>query len=287
MIRYYVYNLESTTNFTVDNVSFKRISNYKRNVQIIANKHKDQLTFYAIESASKSSKFFSGNHVTSVNDMMILLSLAQSRNIFYPKARNTETKKEWGMSLGGKRQESGYIIISEDEIESYLNTALNQIRKPDLLKEKGLDLSIFWWLEAIYANRPLETKFISGFIALEILANAHANYKNIKNNGVRMKIEVLANSYGWGFMDSPLIKDWTAIRNSYMHEGTTKSLEKKKKISREERDTRYFQLVRSVQIALIDLLGFPTFAQRQNKISEIKNPCVKVYKVNGPFSIPT
>lgn len=183
MIRYYVYNLEIGENIIADDVSFKRISNYKRNLQIIKDKHKDQLTFYAIEEASKPSKFVPSNPATSVNDMMILLSLAQSRNIFYAKAKDTKTRNEWGMPLGGKRQPSGHIVIMEDEIENYLNTALNQIREPYWIEDTGLDKAIFWWLEAVYANRPLETKFISTFVALEILANSYCS-QNDKSNAL-------------------------------------------------------------------------------------------------------
>lgn len=329
MIRYYVYNLEIDKNFTVDNVLFERISNYKRNVRIIKDKHKDQLTFYAIEEASKPSKFFSGNSTTSVNDMMILLSLAQSRNIFYAKAKDTKTRNEWGMALGGKRQPSGHIVITEDEIENYLNTSLNQIREPNWIEYTGLDKAIFWWLESVYANRPLETKFLSAFVALEILANSYCSQKNksnvltldkfklLKNNllktlqklddnilplkkelisnkisselnrlSIKEKIRILCDAYGWDFIDDELTKDWGNIRNKYMHEGSVIALNKFKE--KKPLAERYFQLVYSVQVALLELIGFKNFKQKPLIIERnIREPKITIIRDAGPFKVTT
>jgi len=328
MIRYYVYNLEIGKNFTVDTVSFERISTYIRNVRIIKNKHKDQLTFYAKEEASKPSRFFSGNSATSVNDMMILLSLAQSRNIFYAKAKDTKTRNEWGMPLGGKRQPSGFTVIMEHEIESFLNTSLRQILEPSWLDKTGFNPAVFWWLESIYANRPLETKFVSSFVALEVLANAYCSEQGFLTSlpkdkfnelvkpvvtkallqidseelphgwiepylhkvpelnrlSISNKINKLADAYKWNFMEGDMIRDWVDLRNKYMHEGSTRSLETMNKAMI---GTRYFQLINSVQIALIDLLGFHDFARKQYLIDEIKKPIRKIIRDAGPFKVTT
>lgn len=289
MIRYYICNLESRQDFSVDNVTFRRVDDYQKRSQTIRDKHRDQLTFYATvpdRTLSQPSMLFSGTLATSVNDMMILLSLAQSRNIYYPKAEDTgdDKTKIWGTPLGGNRQAWGYELIMEHEIESFLNTSLRQIRKYKWLSTTGFTPAVFWWLEGIYAYRPLETKFVSSFIALEVLANVHINSNNLKISGVRKKIETLANSYHWDFMDSSLIKDWNDIRRYFVHEGSTKRLQG---INKNMRATRHFQLIYSVQIALIDLLGFSNFARRQYIISEIKKPLRKTYKVSGPFPIPS
>lgn len=192
MIRYYICNLESSRDFSVENVTFQRLDDYQKRIQILRDKRQDQLTFYATvlnRRLSRSSKLFEGKPTTSVNDMMILLSLAQSRNIYYPKAEDiggTQTQM-WGMPLGGNRQAYGYRVFLERELEDFLNTSLNQIRKSQWLSKTGFKPAVFWWLEAIY-NRPLEIKFVSAFIALEILANAHAKSNKIKSNGVRSRI---------------------------------------------------------------------------------------------------
>jgi len=291
MIRYYICNFEKGLDFAVDDVAFQRVEDYKKRIQILKDEHRDQLTFYATvldRRLSQPSMLFTGDSTTSVNDMMILLSLAQSRNIYYPKAEDigdTETQM-WGMPLGGNRKADGFEVIIGLEIVNFLNTALSQIRKPEWLDETGFMPAVFWWLESIYEGRPLETKFVSGFIALEILANIHANSKRIKNSGVKTRIKALRNSYGWNFMDDTRVKDWIDIRDKYMHTGRIKSLERFSK-SKPLLSTRYIQLIWSVQIALIDLLGFSNFARREWIISDISKPIQEIHKASGPFPIPT
>lgn len=335
MIRYYICNLEKGQDFSVENVTFQRVKDYEKRIQILKDEHRDQLTFCAIVSdrrLSQPSMFFTGDNGTSVDDMMILLSLAQSRNIYYPKAEDivdTGTTM-WGMPLGGNRKAWGVELIMEHEIEGFLKTSLRQIREIKWLDKTGFIPAVFWWFESIYAGRPLETKFVSAFVALEVLANAYCGEHKISTillKGrfkeivkpvvsealsqiektelpnkwkellikkipelnllpIRNKISKLRDddAYRWNFMNGSLIKDWTNIRNKYMHEGSTRSLET---MSNKERATRYFQLIHSVQIALIDLLGFGNFARRQYIISEIKKPLRKTYKVSGPFPIPS
>ena len=90
MIQYYICNLEKRQDFSVDNVAFKRAEDYEECIEVLRKEKRDQLTFYAIldEKSSQSSKLYRGEETTSVDDMMILLSLAQSRNIYFPKAEN-------------------------------------------------------------------------------------------------------------------------------------------------------------------------------------------------------
>lgn len=287
MIRYYICNLENERDFSVDNVTFQSADNYQKRIQILKRDRQDQLTFYATVSdrkLSQPSMLFLGKPATSINDMMILLSLAQSRDIYYPKAEDIgkgETEM-WGMP-SGNRKAWGYQIIMEHELESFLNTSLCQIRKPNWLNETGFTTAVFWWRESILTNSPLEIRFVSSWIALEILANVHAKSYNLKNSGVRMRIDILANAYNWDFMDSALIKDWTAIRNKYMHIGSIKSL---KNIDEDKIVIRYFQLIQSVQVALVDLLGFGNFARKQYVINEIKRQHRDTWKDRGPFPIP-
>ena len=284
------------------------------------------------EKSSQSSKLYRGEETTSVDDMMILLSLAQSRNIYFPKAENISDAETnmWGMALGGNRKADGFQIIIEHEIESFLNTSLTQIRKPKWLEKTGFAPAVFWWLESIYDGRPLETKFVSAFVALEVLANAYCeehkistilpkgefkntvrpiirealsnieqtqlptgdrdliieNISELNRLSVRNKICKLRDepAYQWDFMDDLMIRDWVNIRNKFMHEGTTRSLAT---MSRELRDTRYIQLVLSLQLALVDLLGFGNLARREYIVQEIREPLWRTFKVGGPFLFTT
>ena len=290
MIRYYICNLENGRNFSVDNVSFQQVEDYKERIKILKEEKRDQLTFYATiqdDNSLQPSMLYGGGKTTSVNDMMILLSIAQSRNIYFPKAENIsdiETEM-WGMAFGGNRKAWGTQVIMEPEIEPFLNNALARIREPEWLDKTGFNPAVFWWLESVYEGRPLETKFISAFIALEVLANSYAHSNNLLNSGVRKRIENMAHSsYNWDFMDSSLIKDWAAIRDKYMHTGSTRSL---KSMTSAERATRYVQLIWSVQIALIDLLGFNSFARKAYIISEIEKPVRQTFKDSGPFPMPS
>jgi hypothetical protein len=288
MIRYFICNLEHSSNFSIENVLFQQVEDYDKNIKILRDKERDQLTFYATapdKNSLKGSWVNPGEKTTCVDDMIILLSLAQSRNIYFPKAEDvsgTETQK-WGMPLGGNRKAWGARVILDPEIEDFLIISLGQIRKPKWVDETGFNPAVFWWLESIYQDRPLEIKFVSLFIALEVLANSHSNTNNIKNCGIRSRIEYLADSYSWNFMDRELIKDWTSIRDKYMHTGSTKSL---KSLTNTMRAIRFAQLLYSMQIALIDLLGFNNFARRNDMISYIKETDKPLIQDHGPFTIP-
>lgn len=285
MIRYNVCNLEHSNNFSIENITFTKVTDYdKRKSHLYNDDPSDQWTFNAEvidKKIIKGSKLNPGGNNNCVNDIMILLSIAQSRNIYFWKAEDISdtNTKPWGM-LGGNRKASGGQVIMEHEIENYLNISLTQIRKTEWLEETGFVPAAFWWLESIYKDRPIEIKFPSGIIALEILANYHANTKFIKNSCVRTRIEALAYDYQWSFMEILLIKDWVEIRNEFMHGGSTKRFESKN--SKNERNIRYFQLVYSVQIALIDLLGFTKFHQRAYWINTIQKPPNTKYKPIGP-----
>ena len=295
MIRYDIYNLEHSSDFAIGDVSFQQVNDYKDRVEVWKKEEEnqkektDQFTFRAIisdEKPQRSMLYPEGKITTTVDDMMILLSLAQSRNVFYAKAEDTVQNSNWIMPLGGNRKAWGVQFIIEAEIESFLSVSLTQIHQYGWLEKTGFTPAVFWWLESIYEGRPLEIKFVAGFIALEILANIHANPKRIRNSGVEERIKALSNSYGWSFMDNTLVKDWTDIRDKYMHAGRIRSL---KRFSKDKAllGTRFFQLMSSMQIVLIDLLGFTNFARREYVISEIVKPIRNIRVDGSPSPIPT
>ena len=295
MIRYDIYNLEHSSDFAIGDVSFQQVNDYKDRVEVWKKEEEnqkektDQFTFRAIisdEKPQRSMLYPEGKITTTVDDMMILLSLAQSRNVFYAKAEDTVQNSNWIMPLGGNRKAWGVQFIIEAEIESFLSVSLTQIHQYGWLEKTGFTPAVFWWLESIYEGRPLEIKFVAGFIALEILANIHANSKRIRNSGVEERIKALSNSYGWSFMDNTLVKDWTDIRDKYMHAGRIRSL---KRFSKDKAllGTRFFQLMSSMQIVLIDLLGFTNFARREYVISEIVKPIRNIRVDGSPSPIPT
>ena len=253
MITYKICNFEHSKDFIVDNVFFKGVNDYDNKVSKLEER-KDQVTFQAtVQSArlSRSSKFFPNKPATSVNDIMILLSLAQSRNIFYPSAVNERSRETWGMPLGGERQSTGFKLIMEHEIENFLESSLQQIRKANWLDKTGFVPAVFWWLESIYINRPLETKFVSAFVSLEVLANAcygkssflsrpvfkllresivksidelkevndtavefvKARIPDLNHASIREKMVNLKEVYNWNFISDLMVRDWVNIRN--------------------------------------------------------------------------
>lgn len=337
MIRYYINNLESSKDFTADSVQFVRVGHYEENIEVVKTKYEDRQTFNAYVANSKTSLPSTLFHTTlpsapamSVNDMMILLSLAQSRNIFFSKAEDTERDIEWAMPLSGNRLAPGFApIINKHEIEDFLETSLRQLRKPRWIRDTGFSPAVFWWLESVYANRPLETKYVSSYIALEVLANSYCARRNIsrvlpqKAFGlirdkiigsideieasilssdmkefiakrvqeelnrlvIREKIIYLRDAYNWHFMTDERVRDWVEIRNKYMHEGSTAKITK---LTRSQIATRWFQLVLAVQIALIDLLGFPSYFLKKRSVDEInKEPRSIIYRHYGPISSTT
>jgi len=339
LIRYDVYNLEHSGDFAINDVSFQQVNDYKDRIEVWKKEEEnqeektDQFTFRAIisdEKPQRSMLYPEGKITTHVDDMMILLSLAQSRNVFYAKAEDTIKNSNWIMPLGGNRRAHGFPIIMEHEIENFLDTSFTQIRKPKWLEKTGFAPAVFWWLESIYEGRPFETKFVSAFVALEVLANAYCEkhkiaailpkgeLKNtvkpiiqealshvkqtqlptgdrdliIKNLSewnrlfVRNRIYKLRDTpaYQWDFMDDLLIRDWVRIRDKFMHEGTTRSLAT---MNRELRDTRYVQLVLSLQLALVDLLSFGNLARREYIAQEIRKPLRRTFRDGGPFLVTT
>ena len=69
-----------------------------------------------------------------------------------------------------------------------------------------------------------------------------------------------------------------------MHEGSTKEL---KNIDKQLLATRFFQLTNSIQMGLIEMLGFKNFNRREYIITEIAEPLRKIIRVGGPFHVTT
>jgi hypothetical protein len=207
MKSYYVFNLENYTDFSVDNIVFKKTNDYEKKIQDLTKNQTDQPTFLAVISdnqLSNKSMFFEHSNVTSIDDIMKLLSLAQTRNIYYYTKEYTANTR----NIFAKKTKNayGYPVIMGHEIEIFLNTSLSKIRETNWLSKTGFNPAIFWWLESLLYSH-VEMRFIALFIALELLANLFVSTMKLKNSGIRDRIKVLAESHKWDFMDIMLIKD--------------------------------------------------------------------------------
>ncbi len=177
MAKFDIYNLEAP-DFLFENIKFERVDDYGNlwdKLRLGQNMH----TFTALADDNLSVRPMmivradgEDDMFQFMNDICVLLSLAQSRRIFWPKYER-----------GGVLSESyvfpfyfrsyGDVRIGEGHTEPYLDAAVRTIRQTDWTDKTGFVPSIELLLDS-FALGARDASFLLAWIALEVLANANA-----------------------------------------------------------------------------------------------------------------
>lgn len=172
-----ISNLD-TQNFTFENIKFERLT---YNSQIEKQWQEEySATFQAVADDDLNIKPIIQDKglIGVINDICLLLSLAQSRIIFCPEyfmGDTTTLTRHYriGNPTAGK-------WVSDDKIEPFLNSAVLALREPLFAHSSGFIPAAYYLLIGD-SDEIGEVSFMFPWIALEILANAYAEKEGISS----------------------------------------------------------------------------------------------------------
>ena len=261
MATFVISNLNAR-NFTFEHIRFEKL---KRTIAI-ENQWIDEYraTFKAVadDNLNVTPIIQDEGLIGVVNDICLLLSLAQSRYVYCP---------EYTISRGSIQRVSyrkGKIFdpktIEDSNLKDYLLSAANTLRQPNWAKKTGFIPSAYFWAETLN-HEPGDIGFLLTWIALEILANAHTLKRYSKSKAdkicIRQKISEMVEDYHWQFFREDLISKSKKIRDKIMHEGNYGN------IDRNTMPTLFSELLKAVQLALINLLGCSSYINNTQNLT--------------------
>lgn len=172
MATFVISNLD-TQNFTFENIEFKKLT-YAN--QIEAQWRDDHGATFKAEAddnlESNVEPIVQNNGLIGVvDDICLLLSLAQTRTI-YCREYYIRGKGRLRNNLPIFRN-TGTKLVDDKKIESFLNSAVKKLREPNFVQNSGFIPAAYYLLMGD-SDEIGEASFMLTWIALEILANAHA-----------------------------------------------------------------------------------------------------------------
>lgn len=182
MADFVISNLDAQE-FTFENISFKKLA-YNDSYNILLKKRwQDEYhaTFTAVADDNLIVEPIINNQglIGVINDICLLLSLAQSRCIYCPEHTINQITDMTRLFRGSKKISDK--IVQDDQIESYLSTAVQTLRKPEWIQKTGFIPAIYYLMGGKYPELG-DVEFILTWIALETLANTHSKMSGISNN---------------------------------------------------------------------------------------------------------
>jgi hypothetical protein len=193
-----------------------------------------------------------------VDDLCLLLSLAQSRSIFCP------VYEVGGNSVQKVSSKKGKIfdpkLIKDSNLVDYLTTATRTLRQPNWAERTGFVPAAYFWAETLN-HEPGDIGMLLAWIALEVLANAytlqHYSKSKARKISIRRKMAKMKNGYNWHFFKEDLISESRKVRDKIMHEGNYGS------IDRGRMPEIFSKLLKTTQISLITLLGCESYINEE------------------------
>ena len=179
MADFVISNLD-TQEFTFENISFKKLVSNDSYNMLLKKRWQDEYhaTFTAVANNSLVVKPIINNQGLKgvINDICLLLSLAQTRCVYCPEFTINGITEERPPFRGSKKISDK--IIPDNQIESYLSTAVQTLRKSRWIEKTGFIPSIYFLMGGKYPELG-DVEFILAWIALEILANAFCKERGI------------------------------------------------------------------------------------------------------------
>lgn len=291
MADFVIGNLD-THEFTFEIFNFKKLASNNSHYISLKKRWQDEYhaTFTAVANDNSVVAPIINNQglIGVIDDICLLLSLAQSRIIFCPEyimGETTTLRRHYriGKPTAGK-------WVNDDNIEPFLNSAVQILRQPRFAHRSGFIPAAYYLLIGD-SDEIGETSFMFPWIALEILANAHAKKSNILHSNIfkniakppiietlnqleeeahltpeqkeliinklpelnrpsiRYEICKLRDAREWDFITDGLLGEYIKLRDGIMHLGTHGNIK-----STRMQDLA-IKLRMSIYLALIDLIG--------------------------------
>jgi hypothetical protein len=176
MAEFLICNLEASK-FTFEGITFERLEGYEEGRRKRSSFEHYQ-TFRALADNDLMVKplIHPGGILAVIDDVCLLLSLAQSRHVYCPHYEIGGQRTYRSVFIKGKPE--GSKIILESKLESYLSTAAKTIRRAGWMESTGFIPALYFVIDRNYPE-VVEFEFISAWIALEILARAYCKERGI------------------------------------------------------------------------------------------------------------
>ncbi len=181
MATFVISNLDAQ-DFTFENIVFKKLVN--DNQYIIELRDQWQRDYNATFTAIADDNLVVAPIIKNqgllgvVDDICLLLSLAQSRCIYCPEHTINQITDATRLFRGSKKISDK--IIEDNQLESYLSAAVRTLREPEWKQKTGFIPSIYFLMGGNYPELG-DVEFVLTWIALEILANAYSETHGISN----------------------------------------------------------------------------------------------------------
>ena len=181
MATFVISNLDAQ-DFTFENIVFKKLVNDNR--YIIELRDQWQRDYNATFTAVADDNLVVAPIIKNrgllgvVDDICLLLSLAQSRCIYCPEHTINQITDATRLFRGSKKISDK--IIEDNQIESYLSAAVRTLREPEWIEKTGFIPSIYFLMGGNYPELG-GVEFVLTWIALEILANTYSKTHGISN----------------------------------------------------------------------------------------------------------
>jgi len=183
-----------TQEFTFENIRFKKLTGNTPLEKRWREKFRATFIAEADDDLDVKPIIKEGSLVQVVFDICLLLSLARSRSINCPYynigGRNGMDYQRFSSPRG---RLSGNKLIHDNNLESYLSTAVQNLRKPRYAEKTGFIPSVYYLLER-YRHEPSDVGFMLVWIALEVLANNYASRHKISSILSRNKFKMVKQS---------------------------------------------------------------------------------------------
>ena len=151
MATFVISNLDAQ-DFTFEKIVFKKLVNDNQYISELRDQWKRDYnaTFTAVADDNLVVAPIIKNQglLGVVDDICLLLSLAQSRRIYCPEHTINQITDATRLFRGSKKI-SGKMVRN-DQIEPYLSTAVRTLRQPEWIQKTGFDTAIYYFMGGYY-----------------------------------------------------------------------------------------------------------------------------------------
>ncbi|MBM2826174.1 MAG: hypothetical protein HW403_238 [Dehalococcoidia bacterium] len=275
--RYPIWNLWIARPLESCGYTFTPVDDYDNAVRTLLASPEDFQTVIATKETPEGAQdetallWDSGRRI---DDLMVLFSLAQGRNIHYREAHWKIMDGEKVVSSGvnynymGRALAQGDRAITPFEIYWFLERAIPIATQPGWAADNGFTPAVFWYLDSL-TQSVVELRYMTAWMGVQSLASRHAQKTGLSaSNGGADMIEALTSfrdDNQMPYISDQLIEFCIELANDF----TSRASEDRFFTHRLAYIyTRKLQL--TLEMTLLEMLGAGGFARRDSVLRDIR-----------------
>ena len=208
-----------------------------------------------------------------IEDLMVLLSLAQGRSVHYQNAPWVTRDGDAIVAQGAHRQYFGRAVlrgeqaISPFEIDSYLESALKYIHHPGWVVDRGFGTAAQWYLESLSVASH-ELRFVCVWHGMSALVQRyfHGHWEGTgEEDNMSMLFLAFRDAHEYDFILDQHPPIWLEISKDLLGRHPSRRVFPSRQVFIY---TRKLQIV--LLLSLLDLVGYGDFARRENLLRDVR-----------------